>query len=223
MPREPKEGDLFYTHMDDGYHVCKIIKITAHELENRPPFITHHILSYHPLPNPPTARDVASLRVRIWHAPLAPYPPGENRTYFAHVAVTDSELQGYRAYLQENGEGLSEELVEQARAAYQRGCAMCDTGQLTEAIDAFGEAIRIIPGFVEALDNRGLIFLDLNRVEDAKKDFLESIKASDSDDNPLPHFKLIHCYLMSKDRDSALTKMKECIQRWPNHPDLDLS
>jgi tetratricopeptide (TPR) repeat protein len=215
MPREAKEGDLFYIHRDDGYHVCKIIKITAQEVENRPPFVTHHIIVYHSLPNPPTARDVASLRVRFWHTPLAPdtEAPQENRIYFAHVPVAGSELEGYRFYLQET-------TWEQARAAYQRGCALCDTGQLTDAIEAFGEAIQIVPGFVEALDNRGLLLMDLKRVEDAKKDFLESIKTEDSNDNPLPHIKLIDCYLLSGDRNSAVIKMKECMQRWPNHPDL---
>jgi tetratricopeptide (TPR) repeat protein len=154
MPAEPKAGDLYYLRTEEGYQVCKILRIDVRPVDNQPPFVVQHVLVYKPLPNPPTPEDVSALEIKIWHAPMAPEHESQNekRIYFANASVTDSDLEGYRSYLEvmRNGE------IDDAVAAYKRGCALQDEGKHREAMSAYGEAIEILPSFVEALDNRGI-------------------------------------------------------------------
>ncbi|QIF05650.1 tetratricopeptide repeat protein [Roseimicrobium sp. ORNL1] len=216
--REPREGDLDCFQSEGGYTVTKLLKIERIEAEDgQPPTVIHHMLFYTPSPTMPTLSEVGSLQVGIWHAPGSPDDPNEPESerpvHLGNKPVTAEDLQGYHTYLaMARGEH-----VQAALGAYRRGIEYSDQGRLQEAISAYGEAVEYVPQFFEALDNRGLIHAHLGLVEEAKEDFLQSIAASDTDENPLPHFKLMECLFDLEDQPAAREKFMECQRRWPDH------
>jgi serine/threonine protein kinase/tetratricopeptide (TPR) repeat protein len=68
-----------------------------------------------------------------------------------------------------------------AWAHFNRGLALARAGLLDSARDAYDYAIRIDPAFAEALVNRALVELELNRVESALADLSLAIKLGRDD------------------------------------------
>jgi len=216
MAADFKEGDLYYVQSNGWYRVFKILKVETVAPPGSPPIVVHHIMAFCPVANLPLAEDVPALQIAVWHLPVDAGSAGAERTYLANMPVTEEELEGYLEYRKQMLSGT----VKEAQAAFQRGNEKCESGDLEGAIAEFSHAAQLLPCFYEALDNRGLARLDLNQPDQAKQDFLSSIKIEDTDDNPLPHIKLIFCYEACGEHETATAKKQECLRRWPNHPSL---
>ncbi len=219
----PTEGDIFVHASERGFVATKILKIDSIPT-NGGPFITHHKLFYEPVPVMPSLADIPSLPVQIWHAPFAPEAIAEGHIHLGNLPVTEDDLQGYRVYQEMQGGAFEEEEspydTKAALAAYNEGCASADAGREAEGLAAFTRAIELFPFFYEALDNRGLLYMDLMAFAHAKEDFEKSIQVYDGDDNPLPHVKLLLCHLELEEFDAAQQKAAECLRRWPDDPTL---
>lgn len=222
MNREPANGDLYCMLTDQGYMVSKLLKIEGVLMEDDSPVMIHHMLFYGPEPRMPALEDIPMMQVHVWHAPMHPYSEEElsTMTYLGNVPVTDTDLSGYWHYVQASqGEPEEQPKPDFAAAleAYRAGCAITDPSWAGEAIAAFTKAIDLVPAFYEALDNRGLLYLDLEREDLAKQDFLRSIQVFDSDKNSLPHMKLLWCYTALGEKEAFREKLSECLRRWPDH------
>src|SRR6185312_3764419 len=65
-----------------------------------------------------------------------------------------------------------------ARAAYKRGMDAVSQGQAEDAIRNLQEAITLHPQYVRAINDLGVVYLKLNRFDDAEKTFRQAIDVS---------------------------------------------
>lgn len=89
------EGDVFYTRYDGHYHVSKLLK---HEKL----FGIYHVLRYEPVKKQPLLKDVAGLKVRIYHTPMAEIAY-RTATWLGRMAVTPDDLIGLQEYQRQTG------------------------------------------------------------------------------------------------------------------------
>ena len=73
---------------------------------------------------------------------------------------------------------------EQARLLYARGIVRDVEGQHSGALDDYSAALRLVPGFAPALNNRANLYRRQNRLSEAKRDYLASLAAG----NPQPEY-----------------------------------
>ncbi len=73
---------------------------------------------------------------------------------------------------------------ELARAFYNRGVTLDELGRAEDAVGDYSSAIRIEPGFAAALNNRGNAYRRLNKMAEARADYLASLAAG----NPHPEY-----------------------------------
>ena len=93
--REFSEGDIFYTLYDGHYHVSKLLK---HEKQ----LGICHVLRYEPVKNQPALKDVAGLKVKIYHVPMSEIAY-RAATWLGKLAVTPDDLIGLQEYQRQTG------------------------------------------------------------------------------------------------------------------------
>jgi tetratricopeptide (TPR) repeat protein len=114
---------------------------------------------------------------------------------------------------------------------FNRGLALARAGLLDSARDAYDYALRIDPGFAEALVNRALVELELNRVESALADLSLAIKLGRNDVGVLaargealarlgraPEAERQFDALLSTNPDDAVVRVARGMTRLPTDP-----
>ena len=120
-------------------------------------------------------------------------PPPENPVL--------ADMVDYRTGLALLREGRTDEaisLLTRARASSPRdpntsnalGLALLYKRDYKGAEKAFGEALQLQPDFIEARNNRGVTYLEANRLDDAERDFQAVLDGPSSTDRANAYFNL---------------------------------
>lgn len=218
QPLEIRKGDVITQQNADGsWATIKILQIDKYPDGTS----AAHCLLYEPTPARPTAAEVSSMKVRIWHAPLRAdgFRTGWQR--ITHAPVSRPELVGleeylkhtdFRAYLQLTGQSL-ETIVARATEHYKRAYAHGERGQRTEALEEYSKAIDLVPRFYEAIDNRAFTYMELGRFEEALADFEQSLRINP--DGFKAFFSRGECMLRLGRRKEAEAVFAQGMQRFP--------
>ena len=143
-----------------------------------------HCRFYDKVATRPTLADVRKLGVRVGHAPIdaASYRTGWELIGNEPVARDEFEgfivylkLTDFPRYLEFTGQDV-DKVIEAANAHYQRALVLDDQKKRAAAIDEYGKAVELFPLFYEALDNRGLLYMELARWREALGDFEASLQ-----------------------------------------------
>jgi len=171
-------GDVIAQQEGSSWHVIKILQVDSFPDGTS----TAHCLSYNDSKSKPSATSIATLGVRIWHAPiLASSFAGWER--ISNQTVTKEELAGFIEYLKHTnfaryitftGQDLKA-VIRRANEHFQRAYRLGEQGRRTEAIAEYTQAIDLVPRFYEAIDNRAFTYMDLGRYKDALEDFERSL------------------------------------------------
>ena len=213
MAKIINEGDILYTKMDSKFQLCKILRIDEDTK-------TFHTLTYNPLDNLPKLNQIEKLDVFIWHAPIASFPKS---TTLTNIPVKENELTGYYEYLRhtdfkrfvdETGEDL-DTIINNAAQSYNDGNDLSSQGEYEKALTKYTEAINLFPLFHEALDNRGLTYMDLGQWDIAILDFKDSLGINP--DSFLAVFSIGECYFRLKDFQKALEHFKQALEIEPEN------
>lgn len=172
-------GDVLYIEDAEAhlFYAYKIVRIESWETDED----TWHVRSYYPLGHRPTVADLPALSVQSPHISMSPFP--ELAHFLAHQVVEPAELQGFldylkqtqfHRYLTETGQDL-DTVIQQAIAHYQQAYDLTDQGHIPGAIAAYDQAIATFPMLYEAMDNQGLLYMDLQDYEAAIDRFTASL------------------------------------------------
>jgi tetratricopeptide (TPR) repeat protein len=213
-----RAGDILLSESRDGFHLSKVLRIT--------PFpdgsATAHVLLYNVCSSRPSIDDVDSAKVFAWHVPVDHSAMERDCEVLGNRAVTSNDLIGYfeflkqtdfRAYIKEKGVAI-EDVVNEAKAAYDEGNRLCEERKLEQALAAYSRALEHFPPFYEAHDNRAFTLMELARYPEAAKEFEESIRINP--DNPAALFSLGECFLKVGEYPKAVDIFQDCATRWPD-------
>ncbi len=120
-------------------------------------------------------------------------PPPENPVL--------ADLVDYRTGLVMLREGRADEAIQillRARQSSPRdpnvhnalGLALLYKKEYAAAEKAFGDALKLKPDFVEARNNRGVTYLEMNRLDDAERDFTAVLDTAPSLDRANAYYNL---------------------------------
>lgn len=199
------EGDIFYTHFDNQYHIYKLL---AFDKE----FDCYHVLIYTPLDTLPNLSGLDSLEVAIYHSPIDKNGFKDAR-FLTRVKISPDDLIGYHEYLRQTQ--TPEYNAPIANEYYKAGLRLTDEKKHTEAIDSYSKAIDLIPNFFEAIDNRAFCKMDLGLWAEAVEDFQESLKVNPN--SLLAEFSIGECYLKMGSYQRAKEQFEKAIAIDPTH------
>lgn len=199
------EGDIFYTHFDNQYHIYKLL---VFEKE----FEYYHVLMYEALDALPDEKDIDNLGVHTYHAPIDVHG-FEGAVLLANKKITADDLIGYHEYLRQTQE--PHYYIPIANGYYNAGLFLTDENKHLEAIDAYSKAIDLFPQFFEAIDNRAFCKMDLALWADAIEDFQLSLQ--ENPNSLLAEFSIGECYFRLGDFQNAKRQFEIAHQIDPNH------
>ena len=208
-----KEGDVIYIKTDDGYHVNKILKVDEQG--------TFHVLTYEPISRKPKEKDLKELTVSCYHAPIASLSDSE---FLTNIPVKEEDLEGYleylkmtdfKKYVEETGQDM-DEIIERATEEFQRGNDLAEDGEFEEALLHYTETIQLFPLFYEALDNRGLTYMDLKKLDLAILDFNDSLEINP--DGIVAAFSLGECFYKLGKFQKALEQFERSVELESDNP-----
>jgi len=176
------EGDIFYTSIDNEYHLNKL-------LVNDKDFNTYHVLKYTPLKSLPQTSEIDNLEVFIYHSPFSKNA-FNNPVLLTNKQVKSNDLVGYHEYLRQTQD--PNYYIPIANNYYQSGLHSTDKNNHIEAIDYYSKAIDLFPQFFEAIDNRAFCKMDLALWTDAIKDFKLSLQ--ENPNSLLAEFSIGECH-----------------------------
>ena len=112
-----------------------------------------------------------------------------------------ADLVDYRNGLSMLREGRADEAIEllnRARTSHPRdanipnalGLALLYKKDYTAAVKAFTDALNIDPTFIEARNNRGVVLIEMGRLDDAEADFQEVLAGPPTQEKAKAHFNL---------------------------------
>lgn len=218
-------GDIILTQRETGeWAATKILAVDAW-----PDGDVFHCLCYKATPEKPTPDGVGSLEVLVYHAPIAaegfrqraevlcstPITNDERRGFFEYLKMTD-----YARYLEVTGQDV-EVIVAQANALYREACALDQKGQKQEAIAEYSKAIDLFPLLYEAIDNRGLTFMELGDHASALEDFESSLRVNPKGSTAFAARG--DCLLALGQLEQARQVFEEGSHRFPEHQDFHRS
>lgn len=199
------EGDIFYTVIENKYHLHKVLKADA-DLN------TYHVLGYSPMNALPDPDKTDELSVFIYHFPIDKNG-FENPVLFKKSTVRDEELKGYHEYLRETQR--IDSIIEEATRYFHEGYALTDQQRHEDAIDKYSMAIKLYPTLYEAIDNRAFCKMDLGRWREAIEDFELSLSIHPY--SALAEFSIGECYLELGDLNSAKVHFNKALALEPDH------
>lgn len=199
------EGDIFYTILDNKYHLHKVLKIDND-------FNTYHVLGYSPISVLPDPEKTDALSVFIYHFPVDKNG-FQNPVLFKKSIVQDDELTGYHEYLRQTQN--MDAIIPEATRYFHEGYALTDQQQHEEAIKKYSLAVELFPMLYEALDNRAFCKMDLGRWEDAIEDFKLSLQVNPF--SALAEFSIGECYLKMDDQQTAKEYFNKALAIDPEH------
>lgn len=199
------EGDIFFSKIDNQYFIYKLL---VYEATNN----CYHVLSYTPLETMPNSKNIRSLKVFSYHAPID--KNGFNSPVFiTNTAVKSIELVGYHEYLRQTQS--PEFYVSLANNYYKTAYQLTNKKKHLDAIDEYSKAIDLFPQFFEAIDNRAFIKMDLGLFKEAIKDF--ELSLIENPNSMLAEFSIGECYFKMKDYDNAKKKFEIAHQIEPEN------
>lgn len=201
-----EEGDVFFIHYDEIYHVYKLLK--KDEAEE-----TFHVLCYKAVDEEPTLISLHQLEVSIYHAPVH-QESFQDAVFLINSPVTDDELIGYYEYQRDNDSDF-EAAMQKATHYYRMAHELTDEGKFEDAINHYTMAINLVPTFYEAIDNRAFCKMDLERWSDAITDFQLSLQINPG--SLLAEFSIGECYYRLEEFAKAKEQFEKCIQIDPHH------
>jgi Flp pilus assembly protein TadD len=89
--------------------------------------------------------------------------------------------------------------------------------QLQPAADYLQKAIELRPGYPEALNNLGIIFVRLQYYEKAEEQFKTGIRLAPTNDQS--YLNLARLYAMRSDNERARDVLQELLRVQPENPD----
>lgn len=214
-----QEGDVVAIPTDgEQFGVIWILRIEPFGNGSK----TYHCSSYVLLDRLPTIDEVPGLPMLTMHAPIDGASIEQNGKVLGNRRVLPADLAGFHEYLkrtnfkrfvEETGYDLSVQ-IPIAQRHYLRGNQLADEKRFREAIDAYSNALDVFPLFMEALDNRGLTYMDIGEFEKAVNDFSSSI--SQHGPNQIPLCSIGECFLKLGRFVEAEQVFQDCITRWPD-------
>ncbi|MFN8335620.1 MAG: tetratricopeptide repeat protein [Cyclobacteriaceae bacterium] len=199
------EGDIFYTIIENKYHLHKVLKVD-HD------FNTYHVLGYAPAEKLPDPEKVTELSVFIYHFPIDKNG-FENPVLFTRSIVSDEELTGYHEYLRQTQS--IDSIIQEATRYFHEGYSLTDQKKHEEAIEKYSRAIDLFPTLYEALDNRAFCKMDLGRWRDAIEDFKMSLTIHPY--SALAEFSIGECYLKLGEVHSSKEYFQRALAIDPDH------
>jgi len=199
------EGDIFYTHFDNQYHVYKLLAFDKD-------FDCYHVLGYKPLNTLPSAKSVDILEIAVYHSPIDKNGFKDVK-FLTKDKVSSDDLIGYHEYLRQTQEPTY--YIPIANDYYQSGLRLTDEKKHYEAIDSYSKAIDLLPNFFEAIDNRAFCKMDLGQWAEAIEDFQESLEVNPK--SLLAEFSIGECYLKMNNFQKAKEQFEKAIAIDPTH------
>jgi tetratricopeptide (TPR) repeat protein len=199
------EGDIFYMHFDNQYHIYKLLVFDKD-------FECYHVLSYEPLDNLPASNSLEDLEVAVYHSPIDKNGFTDAKL-IKNDKITSDDLIGYHEYLKQTQE--PEHYIPIADEYYQNGLRLTDEKKHYDAIDSYSKAIDLVPDFFEAIDNRAFSKMDLGLWAEAIEDFQISLEVNPK--SLLAEFSIGECYLNLGNYPKAKEQFEKAIAIDPTH------
>jgi tetratricopeptide (TPR) repeat protein len=199
------EGDIFYTILENKYHLHKVLKADKD-------FNTYHVLGYSPMNTLPDPEKPEELSIFSYHFPIDKNG-FENPVLFKKSAVRDEELTGYHEYLRQTQD--IDSIIQEATRYFHEGYTLTDQQKHEEAIEKYSRAITLYPTLYEAIDNRAFCKMDLGRWQEAIEDFKLSLTIHPY--SALAEFSIGECYLKLGDKASAKEQFNKVLRIDPDH------
>lgn len=215
-----KAGDVLINQRPDGdWTVTKILVVDRWEDGSE----TFHCRLYKPMQDKPSVDVLSTLPCLAMHAPIAAESYRPDHQILCSLPVTYEELEGFHEYLRQTdfaryAEATGQDihaLVSQANSHYQAALVLGDSGKSQEAIDEYTKAIDLFPPFFEAMDNRGLTYMELNDFNAAARDFEESLRIHPN--GHVAFFSRGECLLKMGNLDQAKIVFQEGATRFAEH------
>ena len=199
------EGDIFYTFIDQQYHIYKLLKID-NEID------TFHVLNYKSQTTLPEKDRIGELTVQIYHFPIDKNGFTDLKV-LTNSVVTEDDLIGYHEYLRQT-QGF-DEIAVKANSYFSEAYELTDEKKHEEAIEKYSMAIELVPDFYEAIDNRAFCKMDLGRWTDAIEDFRLSLAINP--ESLLAEFSIGECFLRLSDYQQAKEQFEKALIIDPSH------
>ncbi|WP_290792327.1 tetratricopeptide repeat protein [Flavihumibacter sp. UBA7668] len=193
------EGDIFYTHFDNQYHIYKLLVFVI-DLE------CYHVLGYKPLDTLPSTKNIDSLTVAVYHSPIDKNG-FKNAKLLTNDKISSKDLIGYHEYLRQMKE--PNYYIPIANEYYQAGLRLTEEKRHYDAIDSYSKAVDLMPDFFEAIDNRAFCKMDLGQWAGAIEDFQESLEVNPN--SLLAEFSIGECYLKMDNYQKAKEQFEKAI------------
>jgi tetratricopeptide (TPR) repeat protein len=216
-----KPGDLIVNRDEQDWSSIKILLVDPWPDGSA----AAHCLIYDTLPTKPTLEALRSTAVRLWHTPIDAGSFCSGWELIGNEAPASDELVGFIEYLKRTDfsryvsfTGVDvQQIVHQANQHYDRANELAAAGEREAAITEYGEAVDLFPLFFEAIDNRALTYMELDRLEEALHDFEESLQVNP--EGVTACFSRGECLMKLGQLDAAETAFQEGLDRFPEHKD----
>lgn len=207
-----KAGDVLLQPTADGaaWSTLKIIAVEGG---------TAHCLTYEAAADKPSLAALASLPVRMAHAPRPLAALAEGWELAGNQAATAVELQGlkfmdFELYVRLTGQD-ADSIMRSAREHFDKAGLHAAEGRRIEAINEYGKAIELYPAYSDALDKRAFSFMELGLYEKALRDLDESLYIDA--DGMSAFFCKGECLMKLGHLDEAEAIFLEGQERFPEH------
>jgi tetratricopeptide (TPR) repeat protein len=212
-----KPGDLIVQKEKAGWRAIKILAVDLWPDGSA----AAHCLNYELMTGRPTVDSLKMAPVRIWHAPIDARSFSKGWELIGNQPPSKEELSGFIEYLKLTdfpryvsftGQE-SKEIVRKANEHYRNALALGDQGKGTEAIAEYSKAIDLFPLFYEAIDNRAFTYMELGRVQDALRNFEQSLRVNP--DGMAAFFSKGECLMKLGQLDAAEAVFQEGQAKFP--------
>jgi tetratricopeptide (TPR) repeat protein len=215
-------GDLIVSRDEQDWNAIKILLVDPWPDGSA----AAHCLIYETLPTKPTLEVLRSAEVRLWHTPIDAGSFRSGWELIGNQAPSNDECVGFIEYLKLTDfsryvsfTGVDgDQIVRQANQHYEHANELAAAGQREEAIAAYGEAIDLFPLFFEAIDNRALTYMELDRLPEALHDFERSLQVNPEGVTAV--FSRAECLMKLGQLDAAESAFQEGLARFPEHKDM---
>lgn len=218
-------GDIISQRREDGsWHVVKILAVD--EMPDNS--ATAHCLTYQPSAQKPTVGDMQNLQIYLPHSPVDVVEFSNGWQVIGNTPSTVAELSGFTEYLkhsdfQRYAEVVNQkvdDLVAEANRNFQLGQAARQEHQYTEAIEFYTIAFDQYPSFIEAIDNRAFVHMDMGQYSNAIRDFQRSLQLNPN--GVTAFFAMGECLMKLEQYEEARLVFEAGLTKFPEKKDLFL-
>lgn len=175
-------GDVLVEKTAQGWSTVKILAIDkVSDADDSSQSDTAHLLIYADQTTKPSMATLPP--VHVLHAPLDANALLQGWERIGHAIPTAEDMVGFIAYLKSNdfaryvkvtGQDINQ-LMDSAIAHYRQANTFAEAKKYQQAVVEYSKAIDSFPMLFEAIDNRGITYMDLGQFDDALADFEQSL------------------------------------------------